>query len=84
MDPNLQHSAEIDMYLEIDGERLEVGQCLGNRCILQQPIDLPPCSAALVIVVDGKVHRREIYLRNGLSADVSEVEFDIKSELISQ
>jgi len=80
MDPNIQYSAEVGIYLLANGQRIEVASCLDNRCRLFHPRHIPPCSAELVIVIDGHERRRPIYLENGIYLDSNEVEFRFVAE----
>jgi hypothetical protein len=80
MSDTTQHSAEVDIYLLVDGQRFEVASCLGSRCSVRNPQDLVPCRALLVISVDGQIREKPVYLRFGMSRDRREVEMDILSE----
>ena len=68
------YSAQIAMYLDVNGTRIEVASCLANRCILREPVDMPPCHASLVIRVDGYEYRRQVELRQGISQHSRTVE----------
>jgi hypothetical protein len=72
----LQHSADVAIYLSANGERFEVAGCLGNKCTLRNPRNLSPCNATLVIVIDGEERQIQVYLRNGISQNSNEIEFD--------
>jgi len=69
------YSADVRQYLVLDGQRLDVGQCVGNRCFLRQSIDHPPCDAELVIVVDGAERRTQVFLDQGLSRTSTWVQY---------
>jgi len=72
----LHHSAEIDIYLLIAGERFEVASCLGTCCSVRTPRNIAPCYAELVISIDGQEQRKLVHLRYGISQDRRDVEFD--------
>jgi hypothetical protein len=54
------HSAEIQMWLHIDGRKLEVLQSGEGAIKLNRATVVPAGTAILEIVVDGRPHRREI------------------------
>ena len=80
MSETIQHSAEVDIYLLVDGQRFEVASCLGSRCSVRAPQELAPCHALLVISVDGKIRQKSVYLRFGMSRDRRDVEMDILND----
>ena len=76
MDQNLQHSARVDIYLLVNGRRLDVASCLGNKCTLRNPDEAAPDHAELVITVDGEERRRRVYLPQGISLESNDVELE--------
>ena len=68
-------SAEVVIYLEIDGSRFEVAGCTGNICTLRKPVDHPPTHAQLVIIIDGNARRKEVYLDQGMSHESADVAY---------
>jgi hypothetical protein len=72
---NSGYSAEVQMSLLVGGHTLDVAQCLGNTCCLRQSIDSPPCEADLIIVVDGRERRKQVFLTEGLSATSKWIKF---------
>jgi hypothetical protein len=77
MSKGTSYSAEIAMFLQINGTRLNIAGCLDNTCILRDLTELPPCNAELVISVDGYEKRERIHLPNGVSRDRKDVEIRI-------
>ena len=82
-----QYSADIDIYLEVDGMRIDVAGCQDNICILRNAAELPPTQAVLVIIVDGKERRKPVFLELGMSLDSTTVEYradfeDIDNEAV--
>lgn len=73
MTQSLQYSANLDIYLLIGQTRVEVESCFGNKCTLRSNISAPPSPAELVIVIDGEERRRPVFLRNGVSPNLTEV-----------
>lgn len=70
-----QYSANIAIYLQANGTRLEVAGCLENTCTLRDFIELEPCNAELVIIVDGKERRKPVFLDKGITNNSKIVEF---------
>jgi hypothetical protein len=77
MTKNTHYSAEVDMYLLINDERLEVDSCLENQILLRNPKDFLPCEAEFVIVVDKNEHRTKVRFPYGLSREKEIVEFEL-------
>ncbi len=77
MNESLQYSAEVDIYLECNGERLSVASCLGDKITLKYPIEIAPCSGVLVITVDDVEKRKNVYLPYGAKKDRRQVELEI-------
>lgn len=75
METSLAYSSDVDIYLIVDGKRIEVAGCLGQKCTLREVREVPPCHADLVIIIDGQERRKRVYLPNGISKDSDEVEF---------
>ena len=40
------------MYLQVNDTRIDVAGCLKNVCTLRNPINLKPCEADFVIIID--------------------------------
>jgi hypothetical protein len=76
MTQNIHHSAEVDMYLLIGTERLEVDSCLENQLLLRSPRNLSACDAEFIIVVDNREYRKKVRFPFGLSKDKEMVEFE--------
>ncbi len=63
------------MFLRINSSRkIELAGCLNNRCILRNPVDLPPCLAELVVIIDGDEISKRVYLGKGISTQSLEAE----------
>lgn len=77
MNDSLHHSADVDIFLELNGERIPVARCLENSCTLMEPRELPPFECSLCILVDGKEHRSRVYFRHGISKGNLETVFEV-------
>jgi hypothetical protein len=80
MAQTIHHSAEVDMYLLIGTQRLEVDSCLENQVLLRQPQDLLACEAEFIIVVDRKEFRQKVRFPFGLSKEREMAEFEVIKE----
>ena len=69
------YSADVTMYLQVNGQQIEVAGCLENRCTLRRPTQLDPCEADFVLVIDGRVSRKRVFLLHGISDSSPIVEF---------
>jgi hypothetical protein len=63
------YSADVEIYLRIAGERVDVAQIGRGRLILRTPRELPPGTrATLVFRIDGHEEREEVVLCEGAAA----------------
>lgn len=61
------YSADVELYLMVDGERYEIAQVGNHRLVMRDERSLPAgTEAILVINVDGVERRREINLCDGV------------------
>ncbi len=60
------YSAEVEIYLLIDGRRISVAQIAGDTLILRDQQPIPPGTmATLVIKIDDHEEREQIFLQAG-------------------
>ena len=60
------YSAHIEIYLLVNGERFNVAQVANGSLMLRDPRPIPPeTTATLVMRVDEKEERNEVFLREG-------------------
>ena len=70
------YSAEVEIYLLIDGRRLDVAQIAGDTLVLRDQQVIPPeTSATLVIKIDGHEEREQIFLQAGAESSEELVPF---------
>ena len=74
---NTHYSADVLMYIQCHDRRIELAGCLGNQCTLRSAVQLPPCAAELVIVIDGEEFRKQIRLPKGISIVSLIAEFEV-------
>lgn len=67
--PVVRYSATIKLELVIGDRTIRVGQVAPDYIIIDTPVVLAPGPAVLVIVVDGRITRREIDLPQGATFD---------------
>jgi hypothetical protein len=61
-----RHSADIDLWMEVDGARIPLSQSGSEFVIAAQPVKIAPGTRAVVCVsVDGRVHQRAVVLTHG-------------------
>jgi hypothetical protein len=58
-------SAEVESYLAVDGRKLRLAKIGSDRIMLRNPVELDPCRAEIVITIDGRERRRQVFLPNG-------------------
>ncbi|MBI3463007.1 MAG: hypothetical protein HY000_08095 [Planctomycetes bacterium] len=64
------YSAKIDLQLLVNGQALDVAQVGPSRCVLTQPVDLPPgTEGEFILTVDGHDRRWHVLLLDGAAAD---------------
>ncbi len=62
------YSAQVDIYLIVDGERYDVAQVANGSLVMRDPRPIPPETVAtLVLDIDGKNESKEIFLRDGVA-----------------
>jgi hypothetical protein len=70
------YSAQIELYLLLDGQRLEVEQVAGGFFVLRDSHAIPPgTKATLVIKIDGREEREEVFLKSGTTDNEQIVHF---------
>jgi hypothetical protein len=68
------YSAEVQIYLIVDGRRLPVAQVGKDFLILREPADIPSGHAVLNITIDGNEQLHDIILATSNPA-TAELEF---------
>ena len=63
------HSADVRIYLHLNGYVLPVAQLGPEFLILRTPIDHPPCDAELAMSIDGDESRWSVHLPHGIRAE---------------
>jgi hypothetical protein len=69
-------SAHVDLFLLVDGERLDVAQVGPSSFIFSKPVELPPgTEGELVISVDGVETKSQVLLQHGSRAEIEPVAY---------
>lgn len=68
------YSAEVEIYLLVDGRRLPVAQVGKDFLMLREPVDVPSGYAELCIVIDGNEQIHQIIL-SAQKPTATELEF---------
>jgi hypothetical protein len=63
------HSADVQLQLVVDGQNLDLAQIGPDDVIVNQPVDLPPGPAEVVMFVDGRERRWPVLLVEGMSSN---------------
>lgn len=64
---NFGHSADVQIQLNVNGFSLAVGQLGPEYLILHEPTEHSPADAEIVMSIDGRVRRWNVYLPDGIS-----------------
>jgi hypothetical protein len=65
---NASHSATVEMWLDCRQHgQVPLTRVTPKSVVAKQSHDIPPCSAELVVVVDGRRMRSRVMLTNGFS-----------------
>jgi len=76
MDANSSsYSAQVDMFLVLNGHKHPLGQLGPAHCIVEHPTSLPPQSGEIVLIIDGHESRLSVYLPSGISPTDSRVAY---------
>ncbi len=67
------HSADVRMYLKLNGHTLCVNQMGPNFLFLRDTVEHPPTDAELIFSVDGVIEQWAIRLPNGLRSGETHV-----------
>jgi len=60
------HSADVELWLLLHGQKLNVSHLWHEGFILREAFTHPPTEAELVVSIDGHEDRRRVYLPDGL------------------
>lgn len=71
----IPYSADVKLCLETEHGHVRLSQSSADFIIARAPVHLPPCSAEVIVEVDGHCHRRRVWLTNGMS------ESDVKTAI---
>ena len=72
------HSSNVAINLHVNGDTFNVAKVGSARCILRNPQPHVAGDARLVISIDGRAESTDVYLPDGISADNSEVRYEIR------
>jgi hypothetical protein len=68
------HSAQVDIYLLVNGQSLPVAQMGADFVLLESPVNHPATDATVVFRVDQSESRWKVRLPQGISANKERVE----------
>ncbi len=64
--PTNRYSADVVLSLLVGDRTIGLSQVAPDFVVLAEPIELPPSPAEVHVNVDGHVHRRSVFLVNGI------------------
>lgn len=73
MTDTVRQSPKVELCLIVGSEVHELSQAGHDFAILQTAVDLPPVDAEVVAIVDGRIKRWPVHLREGASRSRREI-----------
>ena len=74
--PTSGYSPNINIYLDINGEKIRLADVLHTSATLYDNASIPPGTKAnLIFVIDGEKEQDEIVLTEGISQDSQVIQF---------
>ncbi|WP_131282373.1 hypothetical protein [Blastopirellula marina] len=71
-----EQSATVEMYLDVQGQRLGVAQAGADFLILREPSEVPEDSEGILgVIVDGELFERNVFFFEGISKAKRRVSF---------
>ncbi|MEM9354282.1 MAG: hypothetical protein AAGA92_14845 [Planctomycetota bacterium] len=71
-----EHSAAVVLKLLVDQDEMPLSHVGSGSVILREPPSgVPPTTAELLVSVDGRVDRREVFLPHGITAGQQRVAY---------
>ena len=74
--PTSRYSAEVILSLVVGDRTVKLSQVGPHFVLLAEPIELPPGPAEVHVNVDGHVHRRKVYLVDGINPTSTRVRIE--------
>jgi len=62
------HSAQVTMRLPVNGSSLRIAKMGPDFLLLDDPVNLPPGNASILLQVDQSKRRWDVHLPDGISA----------------
>jgi len=69
------YSANVDMYLLFDSQKLPLGQLGPAHCILEQATSCPPGEGEIVLIIDGHESHIPVYFPDGMPPNQTRVTY---------
>jgi hypothetical protein len=71
------HSAQVKMWLLVNGNSISVAQMGPDFLLVDDPINHPPGNASVVLQVNQSERRWNVHLPNGISAESERVAIEL-------
>lgn len=65
--------SDVAIWLQVGDERIAVDGMTCDKCTIREPTQRDPCSAHIVVVINGGERRKRVYLPNGIASDSLDV-----------
>ncbi len=75
--PTNRYSANLALSLVVGGRTIKLAQVAPDFVVLAEAVELAPCEAEVHVEVDGHLHRRRVFLIDGL--EISKTRTRVKS-----
>lgn len=72
--PRQTYSADVRLYLAIGTRQLGLSHIGPDHVLLREPVNLEPCEADVISIIDGTEYRWRVFLVNGAVPFDHEVE----------
>ncbi|MDB5345977.1 MAG: hypothetical protein JWP89_4354 [Schlesneria sp.] len=76
--PANRYSADVALSLHIGDRTIRLSQVAPNFVVLAESIELPQCDAEIHVSVDGNVHRRNVFLIDGIKPSMVRVRIETR------
>ncbi len=71
------HSAVVQLTMECGDATIRLSQVGPDFVIAKTPIQLAPCEATIIVIVDGNIRRTRVRLPGGMSPSIEETPIQI-------
>lgn len=77
MHPQAPFSADVQLSLKIGEKLFSLAKVGGGEIVFREAVDLPVCTAEIIMAIDGRVHQWGVKLVNGAVCFDKTAEIDL-------